>query len=537
MAPRVHLPHWLAALALACVLSAAWAFADWRNLSALRLPDTDDAMRLQQVRDWIAGQAFGDLAQQRLADGLVMHWSRIGDLIPAAVIVALRPLVGQTAAELVAVIAWPLAQFTALLMLVASIARILAPASGGIALALAALAYPATTLFLPGRIDHHALQLLLVLVQARALLAIPGWRSGAVAGVAVALAATIGLETLPFAIVTGAAIVLGDRDRLAGFGLGLAAALLALLPFAGHGGGCDTIRPLVPVAIAAALALAAFSRIERQRLAWLAAIGGAAAILAWPDARPCLSGPYGAVDPLVARLWLGNVDEAQPLFGASPTHAIGYAGLLVCGLAASAWLARKRGGGWRVLIGYQAVALVITLAQLRGAYVGAALAVVPIATLIVEQRAAGRLVAVLALWIAGAGLTYPILAGLLARPAVGPGRASCTSPEALAALANLPSGRVIAAIDLGAYAIAGTRHAAVAAPYHRNNAGNAAMYRFFLGPPEQARMIARRWRVDYVVRCPGDFAEAGAIDPRSIAGGATPDWLTPVTPTVFAVRK
>ena len=112
------------AAGLALLLAAVWAWRDWAALSMLRLPDTDDVMRLQQIRDWLGGQGFGDLAQHRLgAAGLEMHWSRLPDLAPGAIIALLTPVTGAHAAELVAVILWPLLLFAAALMLVASIAR------------------------------------------------------------------------------------------------------------------------------------------------------------------------------------------------------------------------------------------------------------------------------------------------------------------------------------------------------------------------------------------------------------------------------
>src|SRR5688572_18941590 len=99
----------LVAILLACVLAAAWAFWDWHQLSALRLPDADDVMRLQQIRDWLGGQRFNDLSQHRLgeAPGLAMHWSRLPDLAPGAIIALLTPWFGAYRAELVAVLTWP----------------------------------------------------------------------------------------------------------------------------------------------------------------------------------------------------------------------------------------------------------------------------------------------------------------------------------------------------------------------------------------------------------------------------------------------
>ncbi|KQN19565.1 hypothetical protein ASE86_14010 [Sphingomonas sp. Leaf33] len=530
-------------LALTVLLGMAWTATDWARLSRLMLPDTDDAMRLQQVRDWIAGQGFGDISQHRLAGGLAMHWSRIGDIVLAAIILALRPLAGSSAAELVAVVAWPLLQLAALLIVLRDVTRHFAVAAGPTALVLAVLAYPATSLFLPGRIDHHAMQVLLVLVQLRAGLAPAGFRSGVVAGGAVAVGAIIGLETLPFALVTGAIVTLerlrGDGARMTGFGLTLAVGLLVLAPFAARGGACDTVRPLLPLAIAGGLALAAIGRIDRRPLILLIAGVIALSVLGRSIVTTCAAGPYGTVDPIVARLWLQNVGEAQPLVSAPASAAIGYAGLLIAGVTATAWLAWRRHAGWGLALAYQLAALAITLVQVRGAYVGAALAVVPFAVLLTEARAARRTPGIVALWIVGAGVTYPLAAGIIApkATAVAVPALDCGGPAMLDRLRRLPPGVVMTGIDAGSYILAGTPHAVIAAPYHRNNAGNAAMYRFFLGPASEAAAIARRWRVRYVAVCPGMF---GPVRPAAgtIGGGTMPDWLRPVDTarTLYVVR-
>lgn len=547
MATRLLRSPWLLAVALAVVLGAAWSAADWGNLSARRLPDTDDAMRLAQIRDWIAGQPLGDLSQHRLANGLALHWSRIGDLVPAAIILALRPFLGTATAEVVAVVAWPVLQFAALLAAVATIAQRVTPAAIVPATLLAALAYPTTSLFLPGRIDHHALQLLLVLVQLSALLAPRSLVSGAVAGAAVAAGAAIGLETMPFAVVTIAVIALsaisGRDPRQTGFGLVLAASLTLLLPVAGRGGVCDTVEPLAPAIIAGGLVLAALGRVERGKPALAIAAGVALTILALPAARPCLAGPYASVDPLAVRLWLSHVAEAQPLLAAPPAQAVGYAGLALAGLMVGAIMAWRRRGGWPLVLAYQLASVALALSQLRGIYLAAILAVVPFAALIVTLRARAT-IAVLGAWIAGCGLTYPLAAGALGEKqaaATTPSAANCTSPAALARIAALPPGRVMAGVDLGAYLIAGTPHSIVAAPYHRGGAGIADAYRFLMLPPDAAHAVARRWRVDYVVLCPGDLGPVTA--PRgSIGGGARPAWMRPIgdpgaVPAIFRVDR
>lgn len=527
---RPHLP----ALLLAGVMGMIWSLRDWHALSTLRLPDTDDAMRLQQVRDWIAGQGFADVSQHRLAGGLAMHWSRIGDLVPAALILLFRPFTSQHAAEVAAVIAWPIAQFAVLLALVGSIAARFDIRARTAAVILAGLAYPATTLFMPGRIDHHGLQVILVLIQVRALLSVPDWRSGTIAGAAIAIGAAIGLETIPFALVTGAIVAVHGRQRQCAFGLSLAGALALLLPIAGTGGVCDTIAPLALPAISGALAMAATGYF-RWRLPVLALACGVIVVAFRNGITPCLSGPYAAVDPLVARLWLARVAEAQPLLAAPTAQAIGYGGLVLVGSALTATLAWRRRGDWIVLLVMAVTSLAIALAQLRGVYVGAALAAVPIAVLLTDARAAGQIARVLGLWIAGAGFLYPIAASAFARDTesgdIGP---FCTSPQTLAAIAAQPPGTLMAPIDIGPYAIAATRLEVIAAPYHRNNAGNAAMYRFFLSPPEASLPIARAWHTTYVAFCPGDFGEIDATVnyPHSVAArlqqGRPPSWLRPV---------
>lgn len=520
-------------LALTILLGAAWTLSDWTRLSRLMLPDTDDAMRLQQIRDWIAGQSFADVSQHRLAGGLAMHWSRIGDLVPAAIILILRPFSGTMGAEIAAVILWPLMQFAVLLALVRDLARYVAPGACATALVLAALAYPASSLFLPGRIDHHALQLLLVLIQVRALVAAPGYASGAVAGAAVAIGAAIGLETAPFACVSGTLIVVGrlrgeNGARQTGFGLAVAAGLILLTPIAARGDACDTVWPLLPLGAGVGLVLAALGRIDRYRLVLLGASASALMVLGWPAMVACGAGPYAGVDPLVARLWLHHVGEAQPLFGAPLASAVGYAGLLLVGVAATIRLAWRCGGGWWVLLAYQTAAMAITLVQLRGAYVGAALAVVPIAVLLVEARVRGRTPIVLGLWIAGAGLAYPLAAGMLAsKSAAAAPTIDCAGQAMLDRLRTLPPGRVMTGIDAGSYILAGTTHSVVAAPYHRNDTGNADMYRFFLGPAADAAAIARRWKATYVALCPGMFGGV-RVPAGSIAAGAVPHWLRPL---------
>src|SRR6185436_10904859 len=83
---------------------------------------TDDAMRLVEVRDFLAGQGWFDLTQYRLAPpGLPMHWSRLIDLPLAALIGLGKTVLPAALAERLVLIVWPAAL---LLLFFAGIARL-----------------------------------------------------------------------------------------------------------------------------------------------------------------------------------------------------------------------------------------------------------------------------------------------------------------------------------------------------------------------------------------------------------------------------
>jgi hypothetical protein len=538
----------MAALALALLLGLAATLRGWADLAALRLPDTDDMMRLQQIRDWIQGQAFADLAQHRLgpAPGLEMHWSRLPDLAPAAIIVLLTPALGMPGAEIAAVALWPVTLFAAALLLIASIARTLG-ASGALAATIGALAYPATTLFLPGRIDHHGLQLVLLLVVMRSLVGAGSLAGGAAAGVAITASLTIGLETAPLlAIGTSVAVlswIIGGRPaqaRLCGLAaaliLSLATAAVVLRTSGWEYPACDGFtreswRAAQAGALAwGALALAGFALYgERGRAAAALVAGGTGLTAALLLSPGCLR-PYGAVDPLLARIWLANVEEAQPLLAAPLANAIGYAGLMLAGVLATAAAWKREGDSrWAILLAVQLGALALTFVQIRGAYAGAMLAAPALAALVVQARRHG-IVAIAGAWLGSAGLLYPLAAAhAFAGPAAAGGAPGCDRAALLLELGRLPPGTLLSSIDLGPGAIAATRHRALAGPYHRNTAGNRAVYAFFLGDASRAQATARALRIDYIALCPDDLGEAGAPLAASLSVAlrtdAPPVWL------------
>ncbi|MGR6330510.1 hypothetical protein ACU5AX_15720 [Sphingomonas sp. XXL09] len=584
----------LIALALALLLGVVWTIRAWGDLAQLRLPDTDDVMRLAQVRDWLAGQAWDDLHQYRLAGGLAMHWTRLADLGPAALIVVLRPVLGLHGAEVAAVAAWPILLFAAALCLVIRIARRL----GGGAIAatagvVAALAYPATTIFVPGRIDHHGLQMVLLLGAVLGLLDGRA-RGAAAAGLCAGAGLVVGLETAPLIALLGLWLLIrwtnaavqeaagrcptsggGDRmrssphalshrrfvlageeggdgpsrrqlcqdsselpgmtgacqqadDAIGAFAVGaLVALLVGRAVFAGDGFDYAACDGFTRVAWQAALTMLAAPILlaglgpsltsTRARASAAVAIGTVMAAAALWRSPSCLN-PYGAVDPRLARLWLTQVGEAQSIATAPLATTLGYAGVALAGLVATLWQWRRsRSAGWGLIAGLLAMALAVTAVQLRGAYPAALLAAPALAAVVATARTRGSL-ALVASWLASAGLLYPLAAEALTRPPVPAGapagQGDCASPATIATLARLPAGTVIAPVDAGAWIVGGTAHRVLAAPYHRDGRGMLATYAFYAAPASQAAVRADWLGARYLLACAG---LPGADRPGTVA--------------------
>jgi hypothetical protein len=558
------------AIALALILTIGWTLTDWPRLSRMLLPDPDDMMRLAQVRDWLAGQGTNDWTQYRMGppNGTPMHWSRINDMGIAALILLARPFAGQADAELIAVLVYPALLFACALFLSARIARRLwGPSAGPVAAVLTALAYPGTTVFIPGRIDHHALQVVLIQLLVLLLMRAPRYRDGIIAGATTAISLVVGLETAPqvaafIAVMAMLWAVRGmeERARLAGFAAGLGAAMLFFLAFLRPTYWppelCDAFTPAsstAALAVAAALAIlaAAAGRLPgwRSRIgagAILAIIVIGAILIAFPS---CINGPYGAMDPFLRRAFIPFIDEANGIF-AQPrlSRIIAIGGVLTAACLAAGWMLLRERRRWSValpIVAVVAVSAVVMLFQVRGAYIGAPLSAPILAGVVVVSRqlTTGQLPTVVVAWLVGAGIAYSTLPAQIERFTARPGAADinrpanqvvCSVGDTWDQIDRYPPGVVMAGTSVAAYLIGATHHSTIGAGYHRNNAGNMAMYLFFLSTPDRAHEIAREWKVDYVIFCPGDFAEIdvtrnfrGSAAARLQRGEALP-WLEPL---------
>ena len=94
--------HWKLAVLVAWALFCAWfLYNRWSDVRYFNLGDTDDNMRMMQVRGLLHGQGWFDLRQYRLNApfGANIHWSRLVDLPIAGLILLLRQFLGGAGAR------------------------------------------------------------------------------------------------------------------------------------------------------------------------------------------------------------------------------------------------------------------------------------------------------------------------------------------------------------------------------------------------------------------------------------------------------
>ncbi|MBK8085013.1 MAG: hypothetical protein IPK28_14975 [Devosia sp.] len=566
----------LACFALAATLLLLRANAD----SVPLLGDTDDAMRLVQVRDLLAGQGWYDLVQHRLDTpfGVEMHWSRLVDLPIAGLILGFAPFIGTAAAESVAAYLFPFGLLLVALGLSGRLAVRLAGSEAALpGMLLFAFSVVTFADFPPGRLDHHSVQLVILLALVDLTLgAQVRPRLGLAAGGVAALGLAIGLESLPAVLAAigsfGLAWVLdrGQGRALRWFGTGLATGTAALLlatvsPQRWLVPACDALSVVyVAAGVATAALLAVLSWLHVAAPLWrlLAGLGAAAVsaaglALLYPE---CLAGPYADLDPWLVTHWLSRVEEAQPALALFANRAdfVIAAGLpTLLGLGFALWMATAAPSGgrerWVTMALFLLVAVAVTLMQARAARLGAALAPAVGGALVATARAGylrhrrpADLAVLLGGWVGFAGMVLALAAGsvsgLAAPSGESTGRASafgaddCLRPQAYTALAALPPGRLMAPIDLGAHLLAFTAHEVVGAPYHRAQGGLRDTLRFFGSSGNEAREIVRRRGLAWLVLCPaladdgvppdvGPDAGPDALG-RRLAREDLPDWLS-----------
>ncbi|MET0376315.1 MAG: hypothetical protein ABW128_18915, partial [Rhizorhabdus sp.] len=303
----------VAAIWLLTSIILLWTSHD--RVIGLVMWDADDYLRLQQVRDWLAGQSFFDVRQYRLdpPSGVAMHWSRLVDLPLAGLILLLQPVVGMVWAERIAVLVVPLITLGGAFSAIALTTARLAGRRAALTAAMLAAMTPLLLFHdLPMRIDHHGWQTMFGLFAVASCFDRRALRGGILAGLAMALWLAISLEGLPMASAVAALLafrfVLAGTDhdafiRFRAFTLSFGSAgplLFAATHDAAAWGEsyCDVFGPawfgasaFAPLMLGLLLPLVA-NRGVTARLALLVAAGGLGIALTASIAPLCLNGPF-----------------------------------------------------------------------------------------------------------------------------------------------------------------------------------------------------------------------------------------------------
>ena len=566
--------RWKTIVLIVWLLICAWfIFQKWNDIRWFGLGDTDDNMRMMQVRGLLHGQGWYDLRDYRMNPpfGANIHWSRLVDLPIAGLILGLRPFIGGPAAERWASAIAPLLPYLVLLYgLALTSRRLIHPRAYPFALLAVLFADSTNGMFMPERIDHHGWQLAFLALSIVGIADPKRVRGGLVLGITSALSLAIGLEMIIYLALAGVAMVLfwvddvEQAERLRAYALSMTGGVaLCFLIFASNdnrGAVCDVLSPVYvsDAMLGGALmyGLAWISPGDSKRRLVLALIAGA--IIAgfhasmWPQ---CLQKPEH-ISPEAQRLWMSYVKEARPVYRhgwriATLILALPVAGAI--GWALLGWMRRSDRDLLRRIVAAAVpgiAASLLLLWQTRTAPAAQMMAVVGASSLIwfflpKFWRSRNPLVLVLGSCVVvllGAGIGIPMIVGFIPEPkptayeqAIGRANALCGSLWGLHPIALQPKGLVFTFVDLGPRLITVTHHDAITGPYHRNWPQIVDVMKAWRGSAEQAhQIIVDKYHSTYVLSCPDSSTTTIFMSevPNGFYGqlerGQVPKWLQPV---------
>ncbi len=297
--------------------------------------DIDDILRALQIRHLMSPAGhWWNLALPMIGSPEIYlsPWSRLVDLPYAILSTLAAPIVGLDRAISLSFLLWPPLLLAVYSLFTAVIVERLAPARNRADHLLLAAATATMLLavweFVPGRIDHHNMQIVALMTIMAGLVR---WdrRGGLMVGIGTLASVAIALEGLPFVAVVFAGLILCVLQNNRGAFEVLRAAclimLFATLPLAWFLLGweaslstqCDAFSaPYILLLLGCAGILLAGCIGLSKAPVWarllVMAIGGGVLIVAFTKLFPlCLAGPYWMIDPLSKALWFDRIAQEQ----------------------------------------------------------------------------------------------------------------------------------------------------------------------------------------------------------------------------------
>lgn len=575
---------WVVVLLAILIIATASVIAGLRATDYVGA-DNDDAMRLVEVRDFLAGQGWFDMMQYRLGldGGTLMHWSRLVDLPIAGLIALFGLFLPPGPSEAAALFLWPILLIVPVVIGVARACwNIGQRQTMIIGLVFIVLSLISNIRFQPGNIDHHNVQLALIALLVAGLTDRLGrWKGHALAGIMAGLAVAVGVETTPLVAISGIVVALrwawhgAPMDGAArAFGLSLAATVAAAFlvttpPRLYAMVTCDNLSlGFFAIATAGGVALALSARFARHRsrtarILALAASGAAVAAVTLSVAPQCLQNPLASLDPLLKTLWLERVQEAQSIVQMVQTmpsyvgfgFAAGTIAIIVC--LVRIWRNDRR-ELHLVFLALCLPTLAISMLQVRGTTFLNFLSIFPLSLAVSdlrtrahrEPRTIGAELAFAGLMLISIPSVWAIASAAVAKVAntddtvmAGIEPSACVARDAIAPLADEPIGVVAAPSNLGASILRFTHHRVLAAPYHRNPAGMLAELNIGLAGAEAAKDLLKRDGVTLLAFCAED-GQTSLIAERAPDGlyatlgkGIVPAYLQPIATPESAALK
>lgn len=577
--------------AIAIIALRVYVGSDASPLDGEWFVGPDAYMRMVRVWEWWqAGSWYQTVSvRSNWPGGEALHWTRPLDVALMVLASPFWPFVGLHKALFIAgVIVSPVMAALSMWVLLRGTRDLLDLRGQAMLLVLFAFQPITRAYFLAARPDHHALILLAFCMVLALFLhyahspdtrrSAPAW-----AGVAAAFGLWVSIEALTtelFALVALALpwLLTGDQRWLMGlrrFALAGALALAVMIgierpPVEWLGSEEYDRLSTVQVVLLALIALGVeFMWRMRSRNTWKGRLGfaiiaglGAGTLMAglFPD---FFKGPFGAaMDQRLDAMWLGKIQELQPLIALDWQTAVGAAQVLgpTVWLGVWAWMRhRERPDGapfdetMLVLVLAGVLYLPLSMFQLRwGAYLGVT---VSIAWAVLFQRlldwrggpligpAPGtpilRVPAVLMLVIAH--LIVSALFSTMAADETKDAAKACKWRNLAPVLRSAEIGGdapkvILSHIHQGPEILYRTPHRVIGSPYHRNTEGILDAYTAMTTTSEpKAREILARRNVDFVILCADSGEEKhilkveGDTVVRKIVTGHAPAWLTKVS--------
>lgn len=547
------------------ILAGLWALAvvlllyfARDSIAQWKVGDPDDQLRIVQVRDWLAGQAWSDVTQYRMSPpvGGDMHWSRLVDLPLALAMASLTPFVGQAKAELWAAIIVPLLTLGIFLYCYARLVR--THFGSGAALSSTAgllTAVPVIMQLVPLRVDHHGWQLVCMILCITFLLDEKRpFRSAILLGIVSAIWIEISIEAFPYIVafigVMGCRwlfnVGVHNKNPLfsqfnilaASTALASAMALLAMKPVTSlQAAPCDALSSAyVSAFLACALAstaMLAFVHFKGWQAGFwtkllVCGIAAVAALAALGAGAPqCVGDSFQSLDPVVRHYWFDRTSEGLPIFHLSDDQMVMACVIFILGLAGLFHLVRFNTGvssGTKIalVLVFAATAVVGTFVSRTFVYfiIITSVILAPLSatllTRISEQQNVARRLIMRAIAIM---LLLPVMTGQFAanafmsmKPAAPKNLPSrfemdfaaaklCQKTSSIQKLNGLPPSNLLVGLDVAPAVLQHSAHRVVASGHHRNQAAMRDVITAFTSTPDALDSVLKRRKIEFVAVC------------------------------------